>query len=229
MLAAMGELNAMLRSLPHEIRGKVGGFFTLAKGGTGELRLIDSLTRRVEMIGRELERMLQHDYRSQILRMLERTKPKALNKVLRSRLEPDAQAYVDQVRAIAHMSEDESATADRRGDQCLVRGFPGGGPGKRVGHRENHCQVNSRAAFRYFFLQLSRQKYPGISRREILLMESPDHFHLLADLGQNTSRQRNRAVLLPLAVMHRHEHGIDIEALDAQFQAFRKPQATAIE
>ena len=114
MLAAMGELNAMLRFLPPEIRGKVGGHFSLAKGGTGELRLTDFLTHRVEMIGRELERMLQRDYRSQITSMLERTKPKQPGRVLISKIGPDAQKFVDQVRAISSLSHDESAAAQAK-------------------------------------------------------------------------------------------------------------------
>ena len=47
MIAAMGELNALLKFLPVEVRGKVGGFFPLVTGSMNEKRLPEFFLQRI--------------------------------------------------------------------------------------------------------------------------------------------------------------------------------------
>lgn len=110
MLSAMGELNALLKFLPAEVRGKVGGFFQLAQGGVGETELADFFTKRVKMVERELEAMLKRDYLGQIKQLLKQTKPKeGSNKVKKSRI-GDAQVAADLAGKAVAMDEDQTAT-----------------------------------------------------------------------------------------------------------------------
>lgn len=103
MLSAMGELNALLKFLPPEVRGKVGGFFQLAQGGVGETELADFFTKRVKMVERELESMLKRDYLDQIKKLLKSTTPiTAESKVKKSRI-GDAQMAADIARKVVGM------------------------------------------------------------------------------------------------------------------------------
>lgn len=109
MLSAMGELNALLKFLPAEVRGKVGGFFQLAQGGTGEAELADFFTKRVKMVERELESMLKRDYLGQIKKLLEKSKPVTTPaKVKKSKI-GDAQVAADTAREAVGMNADEVA------------------------------------------------------------------------------------------------------------------------
>jgi len=109
LLAAMGELNALLKFLPAEVRGKVGGFFQLAQGGLGETELADFFTKRVKMVEREMERMLKRDYLSEINKLIEKSKPKAgANKIKKSKI-GDAQEAADIASKAAAMNEDQVA------------------------------------------------------------------------------------------------------------------------
>lgn len=109
MLSAMGELNAFLKFLPAEIRGKVGGFFQLAKGGMGETELADFFTQRIKMVEREVERLLRNDYTAQIEKLLARSEPKTTpSRVKKSKI-GDSQAAVDIAREASEMTLDEAA------------------------------------------------------------------------------------------------------------------------
>ncbi|GAT35623.1 hypothetical protein TSACC_3694 [Terrimicrobium sacchariphilum] len=75
LIRSIGELDALLSVFPPEIRGKVGGFAVLSKIGNGEKALADFFTKRVEMIGTELERSLKREYGSKMAKLMERSKP----------------------------------------------------------------------------------------------------------------------------------------------------------
>ena len=76
LLQSIGELDAVLSVLPPEIRGKVGGFAVLANIGTGDKALSDFFVKRIEMIDRQLERILRKEYDAAFRKLLDRTKPK---------------------------------------------------------------------------------------------------------------------------------------------------------
>jgi hypothetical protein len=75
LLQAMGELDAILSVLPPEVRGKVGGYTTLAKIGTGDKALADFFVKRIEMIDRELERVLRAEWGEAATKLFNRAKP----------------------------------------------------------------------------------------------------------------------------------------------------------
>jgi ADP-Ribosyltransferase in polyvalent proteins len=101
---AFAELNALVKALPPEIRGRVGGALTLAKARTTELSLTDFLVKRIAMIDRELERVLRQEYQGRIRELLARFKPKrAPSGVVKGRIGADAQDVVNRVAAYTKM------------------------------------------------------------------------------------------------------------------------------
>jgi len=73
---AVAELDGLLKVLPREVIGKVGGFATLTKIGGGEKALADFFVKRVEMVDAQLERYLIKEYDTELNRIFERAKPK---------------------------------------------------------------------------------------------------------------------------------------------------------
>jgi hypothetical protein len=107
---AFAELNALVKALPPEIRGRISGALTLAKARTTELSLTDFLVKRIAMIDRELERALRNEYRGRIENLLERTKPKKTAAgVPVSTLGPEVQHSTDLARAAAELNGDQTS------------------------------------------------------------------------------------------------------------------------
>jgi hypothetical protein len=73
---AVAELDGLLKVLPREVIGKVGGFSSLTKIGGGEKALADFFVKRVEMVDAQLERYLNEEYDTELDRIFERAKPK---------------------------------------------------------------------------------------------------------------------------------------------------------
>jgi hypothetical protein len=76
LIQAIAELEVILRQLPAEVRGKVGGFGVLARGGTGDTFLANFFRDRVRMIDEQLEKYLSNEYDEELYRIFERAKPK---------------------------------------------------------------------------------------------------------------------------------------------------------
>jgi hypothetical protein len=76
LIQGIAELEVILRQLPAEVRGKVGGFGVLARGGTGDTFLANFFKDRVRMIDDELEKYLSKEYDDELYRVFERSKPK---------------------------------------------------------------------------------------------------------------------------------------------------------
>ena len=76
LIQAIAELEVILRQLPAEVRGKVGGFGVLARGGTGDTFLANFFKDRVRMIDEQLEKYLSKEYDEELYRIFERAKPK---------------------------------------------------------------------------------------------------------------------------------------------------------
>ena len=60
-------------------------------------------------------------------------------------------------------------------------------------------------------------------------MHPAHRLYLLADLRHHPCRQGHCPILLPLAVMHSQQPGIEIEAMDAKLEALREAQSTSVE
>ena len=88
--------------------------------------------------------------------------------------------------------------------------------------------MNSLAAFLYFRSSCRGKNTPH-SPPQDPRDEAAGPLHLLADPRHNTLRQRHRAILLSLAVVHRQQHRVEIEALYPQTETFGKPQAAAVQ
>lgn len=76
LIQAIAELEVILRQLPAEVRGKVGGFGVLARGGTGDTFLANFFRDRVRMIDEQLEKYLSKEYDEELSRVFDRAKPK---------------------------------------------------------------------------------------------------------------------------------------------------------
>lgn len=76
LLQGIAELEVILRQLPAEVRGKVGGFGVLARGGTGDTFLANFFRDRVRMIDEQLEKYLSKEYDEELYKVFERAKPK---------------------------------------------------------------------------------------------------------------------------------------------------------
>ena len=81
MLQSLGELDAILKVLPPEVRGRVGGYTSLAnlgkdtQSGPGVKTIDKFLSRRLEMVGRHLDKYLANEYRIAIERQLVAARP----------------------------------------------------------------------------------------------------------------------------------------------------------
>ena len=73
---ALIELDGILKNLPYEVRGRVGGMSVLANIGTGDKALADFFKKRVEMLDKELERYLSKEYDEATYKFLQTTLPK---------------------------------------------------------------------------------------------------------------------------------------------------------
>jgi len=118
LLQSMGELNAILKILPAEVRGKVGGFLTLANmgkdtiSGNKQATIDKFLEKRIAMIDKELERFLQKEYREDLMKVVKAARPKTGNNgVRRSTLGAEGQALSDSVYRATLLDEDATGQA----------------------------------------------------------------------------------------------------------------------
>lgn len=75
LIQRIAELNAILRVFPPEIRGKVGGFATLTKIGTGDKAYADFIEKRAEMLDTELSRLMKREYTARLEKWFDKAKP----------------------------------------------------------------------------------------------------------------------------------------------------------
>jgi hypothetical protein len=75
MIQSIGELEAVIKSLPMEIRGKIGGYREILSKTTDAGRTT-VLLKRIEMADKALEKLLKDGYGDQLKKILERSKPK---------------------------------------------------------------------------------------------------------------------------------------------------------
>ena len=110
LLRALGELDAMLKYLPAEVRGKVGGYFQLAKVGIGEKALAKFFGDRVRTLERVLEQFLKKQYLGEINDLLDKSKAKTTHGIKKSaRMDADAQTVVE--RALEYSKMDANQVA----------------------------------------------------------------------------------------------------------------------
>jgi hypothetical protein len=81
LLQSMGELKSILSVLPKDVRGKIEGYMTLAnlgkdtKTGNRQTTIDKFLEKRIEMIGKELERVLRKEYDDKLFKLFARAVP----------------------------------------------------------------------------------------------------------------------------------------------------------
>jgi hypothetical protein len=102
LLAALRTLDAILSTLPAELRGKIGGYIQLAKFTTDEARLKE-IERRVERMDRELEKWLRKDITEQIEDLFDKARPKKdkAGKTPKGKLGPDGHHIFQQAEIAA--------------------------------------------------------------------------------------------------------------------------------
>jgi hypothetical protein len=107
LLQGIAELEVILRQLPAEVRGKVGGFGVLARGGTGDTFLADFFAGRVKLIDKELEKYLSKEYLEKIESTLQNAKPrKGPNGVKKSTLGAVVQEFADKAYEASLLDND---------------------------------------------------------------------------------------------------------------------------
>ena len=120
LLAALGELDTLLKFLPAEVRGRVGGFYQLAKGTMGEKTLTEFFTKRIRMVERAFEQVLVKEYRDELAKLFSATKPKkGENRIRKSTLGPDVQDEVDLARKASMMTAQETSAKLDEIDKAL--------------------------------------------------------------------------------------------------------------
>ena len=75
MLQSVGELEAVIKALPMEIRGKIGGYREILSRSTDEGRTT-VLVKRIAMADKALEGLLKEGYDTQLQKILNRSTPK---------------------------------------------------------------------------------------------------------------------------------------------------------
>lgn len=82
---------------------------------------------------------------------------------------------------------------------------------------------------RIFLLQRMGQKdADDLVSRPLLLMSRFELFDMREQFRDNGLRHRHGAVFLAFAVMHGDDAGVEIEAMNAEIQAFEQAQAAAV-
>ncbi len=110
-IQSIGVLESIVRKLPSEARGRIGGFAELSKKTTDQER-VKYLVGRIEKVGEEMERYLKEDALARIKKILKNSRPKKNDSgVLKSNLGPEAQKISDKVYAASLL--DAKATAER--------------------------------------------------------------------------------------------------------------------
>ena len=109
-LHTFAELNAILKALPPEIRGRIGPVLSLAQVRATETSMTDFLTKQIGKIDQAIEAALKREYTGRIRNLLERTEPKRTPAgILKSTLGPDAQRATDLARKAVKMDNDETS------------------------------------------------------------------------------------------------------------------------
>lgn len=104
---AMRTLDAILAAFPPDIRGKVGGWLSLARLGSAE-SMAKEIGRRIEMLDRELEKSLRADAIEQIRDLIETAKPKREGgKKPTGKIGAAAHRYFDAMASVVDMSATE--------------------------------------------------------------------------------------------------------------------------
>ena len=103
------ELNAILRAIPSDIRGKLGIGMTPSLEGMTEEALVDFLGDRIKRIGAELERSIKADFVASIEDLLDRAKPKKTAGGVLKGAVGDAHRALQAIRQIKDMDNDAVA------------------------------------------------------------------------------------------------------------------------
>jgi len=104
---AMRTLDAILAAFPPDIRGKVGGWLSLARLGSAE-SMAKEIGRRIDMLDRELEKSLRADAIERIRDLIDTAKPKReAGKKPTGKIGAAAHRYFDAMAAVVDMGAAE--------------------------------------------------------------------------------------------------------------------------
>jgi hypothetical protein len=104
---AMRTLDAILAAFPPDIRGKVGGWLSLARLGSAE-SMAKEIGRRIDMLDRELEKSLRADAIERIRDLIDTAKPKReAGKKPTGKIGAAAHRYFDAMASVVDMSAAE--------------------------------------------------------------------------------------------------------------------------
>lgn len=103
--------------------------------------------------------------------------------------------------------------------KVIAAHFAGLGQEGKLGGREEPLPDVIAGGVFVFLLELPRQEGASVTFSEILGVEAADILHLLSNLRQGTTGQGYSSIFLAFPVMDRKEHGVKIEAMDAQIAA----------
>lgn len=110
-LHTFAELNAILKALPPEIRGRISPVTSLAQVRATETSLTDFLTKQIGKIDVAIEAALKGEYTGRINNLLDRTEPKTTPAgIKKSTIGPEAQRATDLARGAVKMDNDETST-----------------------------------------------------------------------------------------------------------------------
>jgi len=111
MLQSIGELEAIIKALPVEIRGKIGGYREILSKSSDKART-SVLIKRIEMADKALEKLLKDEYLEKIQTTLQNAKPrKGDSGVKKSTLGAVVQEFADKAYEASLLDND--ATVER--------------------------------------------------------------------------------------------------------------------
>ena len=129
ILRALATLDGILRGLPPEIRGKVGGYQQLARLSTNEARL-GFLKQRLDIADKELEKWLREQYDREVRELLEQATPDKTEagKRIKGKLTADVHSLFDLIREAMTMSGPEAELEARTLDAMVEMDADGSFP-----------------------------------------------------------------------------------------------------
>ncbi len=103
LIGFLRTLDAIQRTLPVEVRGKIGGFVALAELST-PAAMLDEIERRVERIDKELELYLKKEFRSKLKKVFKKAEArKKAGKSDEGKIGPMGHAWFDYAAEVAGM------------------------------------------------------------------------------------------------------------------------------
>jgi hypothetical protein len=118
---------------------------------------------------------------------------------------------------------------DMRFMKVIAAHFAGIGQEGKLGGREEPLPDVFAGGIFVFLVEEPRQEDAGILFGQVLGMEAAHFLNLLANFRQGTTGQGHSSIFLAFAVVNSEQHGVEVETVNTEIDAFGQAQAATIE